>query len=121
MKRAVLFIIMTITFCRLFHAASMKIFFSLDCLTVPEMIKEGNASFYLVYRFKVNDEFRPTEIHKIIDPFIGVDKVKLCLKAWKFEGVGKNGEFTMVLCWKHSMGWTSLSIIGEDLDISIKL
>jgi hypothetical protein len=88
---------------------------------LPEVIKNGNASFNVIYKFTIGTDGRPNEIVKISDNYVGEDKVLPCLQKWRFHGLNKEGDVVVIFRWEHAKGWVELSIDGRGFSQKISL
>jgi hypothetical protein len=89
-------------------------------LNVPEDIKQANASFYVSYSFEVDEDGKPIRIHKILDDYIGEQKVSSCLSNWRFQGIKEKTKMVAMFRWQHGKGWVELAISGRDFKQVIK-
>jgi hypothetical protein len=88
---------------------------------LPKEIKQANASFYVIYSFELNDEGTPVKIVKIIDEYVGLEKVASCLENWRFHGLKNGAHMTASFRWEHAEGWVEAVVTGPDFKQKIKI
>jgi hypothetical protein len=86
---------------------------------VRDVIKHGNASFSIVYSFRLAENGRPTEIAALHDGFVGEEVVSRCLENWEFRGIQPGSEFALSANWKHGIGWVSMSLVTEEISQTV--
>ena len=82
---------------------------------LPSHVKDMNASFLVIYSFKVDDEGRATQISRVRDEFSDGTGVVECLKKWRLHEEEPDSKTTVSLYWKHAVGWVEMTILGEDI------
>jgi hypothetical protein len=87
---------------------------------LPKEIKHANASFYVIYSFKLDRQGRPDKIVKAVDDYVGAEKITACLENWRFHGIDKEAHLTMNFRWEHAEGWVEATVAGPDFRQKIK-
>ena len=101
----------------------LKIELSLDGFRLKPLWFQVNASFDVIYQFWIGDSFRPVRIR----PLAGEEALEdpkaaqAGLAAWTFAGLKDGWLYTLVLTWKHNFGWTKLSIVGDQMNLTVRL
>ena len=72
-----------------------------------------NASFSVIYSFRIGEDGQPCEIEQIRDGFVGNETVASCLEKWKFMGLDIGSRFVVSANWKHGIGWAEMTIVGK--------
>lgn len=84
-------------------------------------IKRGNITFYIIYTFKIDERGHPVDIEKVVDNYVGIDEVSLCIEKWKFHGIKKDTKVVTIFFWKHSEGWKELNVSSKYFNQKIKI
>ncbi|MCP4604349.1 MAG: hypothetical protein GY847_28145 [Proteobacteria bacterium] len=84
--------------------------------SLPEKVKEMNASFSIVYSFRIGEDGQPCEIMQVRDRYVGKDVVASCLENWRLTGLDKKSNYFFAANWKHGIGWVEMSIVGRDFN-----
>ncbi len=82
---------------------------------VPDKVMDMNASFNVIYTFELDSAGRPTKTERITDRYGTGVGVTECLKEWRLPGQKPGSQVTVFLYWKHGMGWTQMTISGENI------
>ena len=80
---------------------------------VPSAITHANASFSVVYSMEIDDSGNPVKINKILNNFLTDELFVNCFIKWKLPPEYKT--ITIVMNWKHGVGWTQLSLSGKEV------
>jgi hypothetical protein len=95
---------------------------ALDGFEVRPHWVQGNASFSIIFQFNVGDDSHPADIYLVLgEEQIDVDAAKACLAKWTLSGLLPNKKYFLLLNWEHVKGYTMLTIIGEQMSLTIKL
>jgi hypothetical protein len=120
-----MFILFGITFfcCQTVSLAQEKFAsnFSICNLPVPTTIKKASANFSVSYSFELKADGSPVNIKKIVDKYIGQEKVADCISNWKFSDIPENERFIAMFRWVHGKGWTELAIVAQKVSYVIKV
>lgn len=49
------------------------------------------------------------------------DAAKACLARWILSGLLPNSKYLLVLNWEHIKGYTTLTLIGDEMSLSVRL
>ena len=94
---------------------------NISCLQVPAIQQRANANFSLVYEVEVGPTGSAEMVRKLRDPFLGEEILGDCLRSWVFPTSLLRSTVTIVLEWKHGVGWRSVSITGSGFRSYIEL
>ena len=78
---------------------------------IAHFLKQGHASFNVVYTFEVDAEGKPTRVSPALeDKWVGHEKVNACLISWRFTGIPTGTKGTVVFRWTHGVGWEWMTV-----------
>ncbi len=90
-------------------------------LAVPRYVKDGNFNFYVIYKFDLDEEGKPSEITKLKNDYLPEEEVKSCLSDWRLEGFAEGAMISVSFHWSHAVGWDRLAISGPNFEQKILL
>jgi hypothetical protein len=100
----------------------LKIDLSLDPFRIKPLYFQTNSSFSIVCQFEIGKDSHPTDIRLISGGrFIDPNVAKEGVAKWTFVGLEPNKKYNLVLKWVHNWGYTSLSILGDEMSLSVRL
>lgn len=100
----------------------LEIDLSLDPFRVKPIYVQTNSSFSIVCEFVIGKNSHPTDINIISgERFVDPNGAKAGLAKWTFVGLEPNKKYNLVLRWAHNWGYVSLSILGDEMSLSIRL
>ncbi|MEK6286384.1 MAG: hypothetical protein AABO57_11635 [Acidobacteriota bacterium] len=88
---------------------------------LPDSVKISNASFDVIYSFEIGDDGRPARIAKVLDDYVGKERVSSCLADWRFQGVQRGLRMIALFRWQHGEGWVHASASGPGLSQRVKI
>jgi hypothetical protein len=91
-------------------------------LPVPERLREGRASFSVVYAFRVR-QGRPVDVREVANP-AGVPgpAVTACIERWRFGRASYGDlEIRAEFRWTHGVGWEHLRLKSADIDLRVSI
>lgn len=94
----------------------------LDGFGVRPFWDQANASFSIIFQFEIGKDEHPMHISflagdKYIDPKLAEEG----LAKWTLAGLETWKKYILILNWEHGVGYTSMSILGDQLKLSIRL
>ncbi len=100
----------------------LKIELTLEGFKVEPLWVDINAAFSIVYQFDIGEDSRPIHIlllagERHIDP----KAAAACLAKWSFSGLLPKKKYILILNWEHIKGYTSMSILGDEMSLSVRL
>jgi len=105
------------------NIGKIKIDISLVGFNVRPIFIQGNATFSIVYQFYLDEGNHPKDIDLILGKewLDNADAARVCLSKWTLSGFLPNRKYRLVLRWEHIKGYTTLSVTGDEMSLSIKL
>lgn len=100
-------------------SGEMKFEMELCDFKVPAEIMGANASFSVIFTAVVGKDGHVVRVEKVKNDFLSDEPFVNCLKSWVLPA--KNKRFTVVMNWKHGVGWTGISISGLKYVTRIKI
>lgn len=89
--------------------------------SLPEQIKQVNATFTNYYFFRIDANNRPIKFRKLSGVnFINNDEVETCVNSWSFKNFSENTSFVVQIGWQHGYGWQPITIRSKDYSKTIK-
>jgi hypothetical protein len=85
---------------------------------VPGAIARANASFSVIYSIELGPTGKPTKVTKVKNDFLADDPFVNCFRGWQLPP--EYGTVSIILNWKHGIGWTQLSISGKGVHRVLK-
>lgn len=79
---------------------------------VPALLKQANATFYEIYKFKTDSNGAPIQIEHVQNQQ-GVPSAESCIASWRL-GLKDYDPVVVTLRWKHGVGWTEMTIRASD-------
>jgi len=104
--------------------------FSLNCIKLPEILKQANANFTFGYQIFLDRTFHPRSVYlmtfdegiaNVTKGILDSDEVISCIKKWKFVGLDPRSVYTVLLRWEHMKGWVTMMIYSDKMNLLIKL
>ncbi len=95
---------------------------SLDGFGIRPFWSQANASFSIIYQFEIGEDNHP--MHMLLlagDKYIYPKSAEEGLAKWTLTGLERWKRYVLVLNWEHGLGYTSMSILSEQMKLSIKL
>ncbi len=104
-------------------AGGINIRFSLTGFVPGAIYLQGNASFGIIYQFWSGENSHPKDIIALAgEKFLTDPKAaETCLKTWTFLGLEAGKKYTLILNWQHMLGYYSMSIISDQMTLSVRL
>lgn len=83
---------------------------------LPQIIRDGNASFNVVFSFEVNEDRRPQDIVKLMGKYVDDAFIEKCISQWKLpeDSVGDKMFFSSY--WRHGFGWEEMTVSGPNFN-----
>ncbi len=100
-----------------------RIVISLDGFKLRNVFVQGNATFSIIYQFYLGEDYHPKDIDLILgeEQLDSADAARGCLSKWTLSGFVTNRKYRLVLRWEHNKGYTTLTMTGDEMSLSIKL
>lgn len=104
--------------------------FSLNCIKLPEILKQANANFTFGYQIFLDRTFHPRSVYlmtfdegiaNVAKGILDSDEVISCIKKWKFVGLDPRSVYTVLLRWEHMKGWVTMMIYSDKMNLYINL
>lgn len=96
---------------------------SLDGFRIQSICFQANASFSIVYQFEIGKDSHPMHIYALAgqkwldDP----RAAEAGLATWTLVGLGAGKKYVLVLNWQHAKGYVLMSIVSDQLSLSVRL
>ena len=90
-------------------------------LKVPEILQQGNATFSILFTFKVDNNGSPKDILIIrnFNEIIRKEDLAKSMKSWVIKGFNDGEEFFVSYLWVHSKGWSTIRFITKGFEQTI--
>jgi hypothetical protein len=100
-----------------------RIVISLDGFKLHNVFVQGNATFSIICQFYLGEDYHPKDIDLILgeEQLDSADAARVCLSKWTLSGFVTNRIYRLVLSWEHNKGYTTLTMTGDEMSLSIKL
>ena len=100
-----------------------RIVISLDGFKLRNVFVQGNATFNIIYQFYLGYDYHPKDINLILggEQLDSANAAKVCLSKWTLKGFITNRKYRLVLHWEHNKGYTTLTMTGDEMNLSIRL
>jgi hypothetical protein len=100
-----------------------RIVLTLDGFRLHNIFVQGHATFSIVYKFYLGEDYHPKDIDLILgeEQLDNADAARECLAKWTLSGFLPNKKYRLVLSWEHNKGYTTLTITGDEMSLSIRL
>lgn len=79
-------------------------------LPVKKIIRDGNASFNIMYRLRVVEGHEVAAVARVHGSFIELGDVQDCVKEWRIRSVPPGTELFFHAYWKHAEEWTHMTV-----------
>jgi hypothetical protein len=88
---------------------------------VTKIVRDGHASFQLIFSFDVDERGRPVNISRQPSVPDVVDEVaaSACIKTWQFDTLTNRSSMLAVFDWEHGFGWRSLQVFGKGITYKV--
>ncbi len=105
------------------NVGKIRIDLALDGFKLRNIFVQGNTAFSIIYQFYLGEDCHPTDIDLILGEkqLDNDDAAKACLAKWTLSGFPPYSKYLLVLKWEHVKGYTTLTLIGDQMDLSIRL
>ncbi|HOW84976.1 MAG TPA: hypothetical protein P5119_06430 [Candidatus Aminicenantes bacterium] len=105
------------------NVGKIRIDLALDGFKLRNIFVQGNTAFSIIYQFYLGEDCHPTDIDLILGKkqLDNDDAAKACLAKWTLSGFPPYSRYLLVLNWEHIKGYTTLTIIGDQMNLSIRL
>lgn len=105
------------------NVGKISIDLTLEGFKVRPIFVQGNTAFSIVYQFHLGEDCHPTHIYLILGEkqIDNVEAAKACLAKWTLSGLLPNKRYLMVLNWEHIKGYTTLTLIGDQMNLTLRL
>lgn len=105
------------------NIGKFRIDLALDGFKVHNIFVQGNTAFSIIYQFYLGEDHHPMEISLILgrNQLENADAARACLEKWTLSGFLPNKKYLLVLNWEHIKGYTTLTLTGDQMNLSIRL
>ena len=118
-----IFIILTFshTFASNIYSQKREVKASFCELSLPEFIKQANATFGNRYFFRLNKDNKPTKIVRLGGyDYIKDEVAESCIRKWIFKNFEENTPFVVNFRWRHMYGWQPVLITTKGFSKAVK-
>jgi hypothetical protein len=105
------------------NVGKIRIDLALDGFKLHNIFVQGNTAFSIIFQFYLGEDGHPTDIDLILGKkqLDNVDAAKACLAKWSLSGFAPYSRYLLVLNWEHNEGFTTLTLIGDQINLSLRL
>lgn len=105
------------------YIGKFRIDLALDGFKIRPIFVQGNTAFSIICQFYIGEDYHPTHISLILgeNQLDNADAAKACLAKWTLSGFLPNKKYILVLNWEHIKGYTTLTLTGDQMNLSIRL
>mgnify|MGYP001323114733 CR=1 FL=1 len=100
-----------------------KIDLSLRGFEISDVWTQAHATFRIIFEFDIGENFHPTHIQLVSGEreIKSISAAKGGLAAWTLSGLQPDKKYSMVLVWEHGEGYKTLTLAGEQMNLTIRL
>lgn len=103
-------------------ADKLRIELMLEGFKVRPVYFQAHVSFSIVYQFMIGTDSHPTYIDLLTGgECIDTKAAEAGLAKWTFAGLEAGKKYVLVLNWEHMRGFVSMSILGDQMSLSVRL
>jgi hypothetical protein len=77
---------------------------------VPRAISNANITFSVIYLIEIGPTGSPIKVTRVKNDFLADDPFVNCFRDWVL--LPDHGPVSIILNWKHGIGWTQMSLSG---------
>jgi len=104
------------------NIGKIRIDLTLEGFKVRPIFVQGNTAFSVIYQFHLGEDYHPTHIYLVQgERQIDAEAAKACLAKWTLSGLLPNKKYLLVLNWEHIKGYTTLTLIGDQISLMVRL